>query len=371
MRRSGLAVLLLVGGFLLGRWLSWPTSELAQADDQTALRQGLSGLTAEEHRNVAVYEQANRGVVNISTRIARSDSFFLSVSVAEGSGSGSVLDRRGRILTNLHVVEGARDIHVTLFNNERFEARLLGADPENDIAVLQIDAPAEMLHPISLGDSASLRVGQKIFAIGNPFGLERTMSTGIISSLNRQIPARSRRTIKSIIQIDAALNQGNSGGPLLDSQAALIGMNTAIATSTGDNAGIGFAIPANTIRRVVPQLIQNGRVVRPTIGITRVYESGRGLVVINVTPDGPAERAGIRGLPTNRRSIYRGGLRWRDDERSVESADVIVSVDGQTVRSADDLLSVIELKSAGEAVMLQVDRAGQNLPIQVVLGAGD
>ncbi len=221
---------------------------------------------------------------------------FLTVSAVEGSGSGSVIDKLGHILTNYHVVEGARNVNVTLFNGEAYPAELVGQDPDNDIAVLKITAPDDQLFPIPIGDSSRLRVGQRILAIGNPFGLERTMSDGIISSLNRQLPTRNRRTMKSIIQIDAALNQGNSGGPLLNTRGELIGMNTAIATSTGDNAGIGFSIPANTIRRVIPQLIENGRVIRPTIGITRVFETeeGIGIVVVDVTPGGPADQAGIQ-----------------------------------------------------------------------------
>ena len=212
------------------------------------------GFSAEEKVNISVYETVNRGVVNITTRMARQDSFFFFESQApEGAGSGSVLDKKGHILTNFHVIEDAKSARVTLFNNESFPAQPVGADPDNDIAVLKIDAPPEMLFPIELGDSSGLRVGQKIFAIGNPFGLERTMTVGIVSSLNRQIPSRNRREMKSIIQIDAALNSGNSGGPLLDSRSQLVGMNTAILSPSGagENTGVGFAIPEATIRRVL------------------------------------------------------------------------------------------------------------------------
>lgn len=314
-----------------------------------------SDLTPEEQVNVDVYEKRNLGVVYISTKALRPDS-FLTVTAIEGSGSGSVIDGQGHILTNFHVIEGARDVNVTLYNGESYAAEVVGKDPDNDIAVLRIQAPASSLFPIPMGDSSRLRVGQRILAIGNPFGLERTMSDGIISSLNRQLPSRNKRTMKSIIQIDAALNQGNSGGPLLNTRGELIGMNTAIATSTGDNAGIGFSIPANTIQRVVPQLIQYGRVSRPTIGITRVYETpeGQGIIVVDVTQGGPADNAGIQGYRAMRRS-----------------ADMIIGVDGVRVSNADDLLNIIESKKAGDQVSLSLLRKGKKMNVNVVLGSSD
>ena len=222
----------------------------------------LDSLTPEERVNVLVYQQVNRSVVNINTRAVTRLVFEI---VAEGEGSGMVIDRAGHVVTNFHVVEGAREIHVTLFDGQTYDARLVGGDPNTDVAVLKIDAPADALVPVVFGNSTNLLVGQRVFAIGNPFGLERTLTTGIISSLDRSLPGRrGRRDLKSIIQIDAAINPGNSGGPLLDSHAQMIGMNTAIASKTGESAGVGFAIPINTIHRIVPQLIQNGRVRRPT-----------------------------------------------------------------------------------------------------------
>ena len=207
-----------------------------------------------------------------------------------------MIDRAGHVLTNFHVVDGAREIHVTLFDGKTYDARLVGGDPDTDVAVLKIDAPPDSLFPVVFGNSTNLLVGQRVFAIGNPFGLERTLTTGIISSLNRSLPGRhGRRSLKSIIQIDAAINPGNSGGPLLDSHGRMIGMNTAIASKTGESAGVGFAIPVNTIARVVPQLIQNGRVRRPDSGIARVYQTDRGLLIATLVPGGPAERAGLQG----------------------------------------------------------------------------
>jgi S1-C subfamily serine protease len=326
--------------------------------------------TQEEAINVAVYEGVNRSVVNISTRSIRPEA-FLMIAEIEGNGSGSIIDQQGHVLTNYHVIEGARDINVTLFNGESFAAELVGQDPDNDIAVLKISAAPELLFPIAWGDSSNLRVGQHIIAIGNPFGLERTMSTGIISSLNRQITSKTRRSIRSIIQIDAALNQGNSGGPLLNARGELIGMNTAIATRSGDNAGIGFAIPVNTMSRVVPQLIATGRVARPTIGILQVFETERGLLIVNMTPGGPAEQAGLQGSRVERRKIRRGFGVFEQEAVDHSQADLIIAIDGQKIKQADELLSVIETKKAGDTVMLTILRGGKSIPVPVVLGSGE
>ena len=242
---------------------------------------------------MAVYENVNRSVVNINTKSVRNDNFFSVDISSEGAGSGSVLDTRGHVLTNYHVVDGAKEIQVTLFDGKNYDATVVGKDELNDVAVLKIEAPPASLMPVVLGDSAHLKVGQRVYAIGNPFGLERTLTTGIISSLNRTLPTRSKREIRSIIQIDAAINPGNSGGPLLDSRGRLIGMNTAIASSTGQSAGVGFAVPVGSIARVVPQLIERGRVIRPDAGISRVLQTEKGLVIATMIPKGPAEQAGL------------------------------------------------------------------------------
>ncbi|HSG68987.1 MAG TPA: trypsin-like peptidase domain-containing protein, partial [Planctomycetaceae bacterium] len=215
-------------------------------DGQPTPRRGAAepddGLLPDERVNVAIYEQTNKSVVHITSRATRVDNFFFLES-QEGAGSGSVIDKSGHVLTNYHVIEGAREVNVGLYDGSSYSATLVGADPISDIAILKIDAPPELLHPLAFGDSTKLKVGMKVFAIGNPFGLERTMATGIISSLNRTLQLRGDRSVRSIIQIDASVNPGNSGGPLLDSRGRLIGITTAIASKNGQSAGVGFAIP--------------------------------------------------------------------------------------------------------------------------------
>jgi S1-C subfamily serine protease len=341
---------------------------LPPAGDKGAAADSLAEFTPQERTNILVYERANRGVVHITTRTDRPALLILEVPT-EGTGSGSVLDKRGHILTNNHVVEGAQEIRVTLASGDSFDAEIIGRDAVNDMAVLRIDAPPELLYPIELGDSSRLRVGQNVYAIGNPFGLERTMTTGIISSLNRSLPTKSGRTMKSIIQIDAALNRGNSGGPLLDSRGRLIGMNTAIASSTGENTGVGFAIPVDTIKRVSAQLIDHGRVIRADAGITHVQTTERGLLVVMLVPGGPAERAGLRGFRIVREQERRGPFLVEKRRVDRSQADLIVSVDGEPVRTADEFLSLIERHRPGERALLGVVRDGQIVEVPVTLAA--
>lgn len=327
-------------------------------------------LLPEERVNMAVYERCNRSIVHIATRSVKMDS-FLQISLREGTGSGSVLDKEGTILTNQHVIDGAKEITVSLYNGVSYPATLEGQDADTDIAVLRIKAPAEQLEPIAWGDSQRLRVGQKIYAIGNPFGLERTMSTGMISSLNRQIPSRERRTMRSLIQVDAALNQGNSGGPLINTRGELIGMNTAIMSSDGDSAGVGFAIPAMTIQRVLTQLSRYGKVVRATIGITRVYENERGLLIVSLTRGGPAETAGLKGFSLVRKTLRQGLYRHEQPFIDPTSADLIQTVDGVPVKNADALLAAIEDRKPGDTVVLGIIRNGQAVEVPVTLGTSE
>ncbi len=323
-------------------------------------------LTPEERVNIAVYDNVNRSVVNINTKGVRGEVFFIEIPT-EGAGSGSVLDTQGHILTNYHVIEGAREIQVTLFDGKAYQAELVGEDALTDVAVIKINAPAASLVPVTLGDSNHLRVGQRVYAIGNPFGLERTLTTGVISSLNRSLPTRNNRTMKSIIQIDAAINPGNSGGPLLDSRGRLIGMNTAIASRTGQSTGVGFAIPVSGIARVVPQLIDRGRVVRPEVGIARVYQTERGLQIATLVPNGPAEKAGLRGPRIVRERRRQGPFSYETQSLDRTAADMIVAVDGKALTTADEFLSMIESKQPGQDVTLTVVREGRETDVRVRL----
>jgi S1-C subfamily serine protease len=341
-------------------------------DSEEVTAADLQGLTPDEKINVFVYQYANRSVVNIKTKGVQSDRLLLFDIIARGEGSGLVLDKRGHILTNFHVVGEAQDIQVTLFDGNNYAARLIGGDPETDIAVLKIEAQAASLHPVTFGSSSRLLVGQRVFAIGNPFGLERTLTMGIIASLNRTLPGRnSGRSIKSVIQIDADINPGSSGGPLLDTRGRMIGMNTAIASKTGESAGVGFAIPVNTIARVVPQLITKGRVVRPESGIAKVYPTEQGLLVIALTPGGPAERAGMHGPRSERRQKRQGPFVVTQNFVNYSAADLIVAVDGRPVKTVDDFLDAVEEKKPGEQVKLSILREGRQQQIPLLLGTSE
>ena len=320
--------------------------------------------------NVAVYERVNRSVVNIDTASVRRDAFFLFDIPEKGSGSGVVIDKQGHVLTNFHVVAGARSIEVTLFDGKSYEAVPVGADEPNDAAVLKIDAPPEDLFPVTFGDSGRLRVGQRALAIGNPFGLERTLSVGVIASLNRPLSER-RGAFRQLIQIDADINPGNSGGPLLDSRGRMIGMNTVIASNTGQSAGVGFAIPINTVARIIPDLIERGHVVRADIGIASVYRTGEGLLITRLVEGGAAKRAGLRGPRLVVREKRQGPIVYRQESTDMSAADLILAVDGKPVRTADDLLAIVESKKPGDRVTVTVLRDGRRVDVPVTLDEGE
>lgn len=325
----------------------------------------LDGLTPEEAINVAIYEAVNRSVVNITSKSVQRG-LILELQ-AEGAGSGAVIDTQGHILTNYHVVQDARQIQVALHNGETYEAKQVGADPLNDVAVIKVEAPVEDLHPVTFGDSRELKVGMRVFALGNPFGLERTLTTGIISSLNRSLQIRGNWTIRSIIQIDAAINPGSSGGPLLDAHGRLIGINTAIATTSGQSAGVGFAIPVSLVRRVVPQLVEHGRVIHPETGITTVFQTDDGLLINDLKPNGPAAKAGLKG-PVVTRS-RRGPFTTERVDKS--KADLIVEVDDQKVETTEDFLGYVDEKQPGEEVVLTIVRNGERTKVPLLLSAAE
>jgi S1-C subfamily serine protease len=328
-------------------------------------------LTPEELTNVRVYEVANRGVVNIDTKFESYERFFTMMvpTPGQGSGSGAVIDRAGHVLTNFHVVEDAEEIQVTLWDAKQFPATLVGHDAEHDIAILKIDAPPEELFPLTFGTSENLRVGQKVYALGNPFGLGGTVTTGIISALNRTLPSRvPGRDLQSIIQTDAALNPGNSGGPLLDTSGRLIGMNVAIATKSGQSAGLGFAIPINRIGRFVPELIATGKITRPDIGIVAVMETDKGLQIVGTSEGGPAAKSGLRGWRILRQQVRRGPFVQSIQKQDRDYADYIVAVDGQPVKSGNALIDAIETHKPGDSITLTILREGQPQQVAVTLG---
>ncbi|MGE3804717.1 MAG: S1C family serine protease [Gemmataceae bacterium] len=320
-------------------------------------------VSVEEQTNIRVYEQVNRSVVHITTRSVQVDDFFFQAVPSEGTGSGSVLDKQGHILTNFHVIENARRVLITLYDSNTYEARLVGGDPSNDIAVLKIDAPAEKLQPIAWGDSQRLKVGMHVFAIGNPFGLERTLTIGIVSSLNRSLRTDNNRLVRGVIQTDAAINPGNSGGPLVNRQGEMVGITTAIIANAGQSAGIGLAIPASTSKRIVDELIKYGKVIRPDCGILRVLHLDEGLLISRLAKGGPAHKAGLRGPEIL--IVQRGGIEYRTIDRS--KADIIVAVDGKPTRTADDFLAIIESKKPGGQATITVLREGEKLDVAVEL----
>lgn len=327
-------------------------------------------MTSEEQTNVLVYEHANPSVVNINTRSIEIDHFFMMQRESEGSGSGTILDRSGHILTNFHVVDAADQIEVTLASNQSYPATLIGQDEEHDIAVLKIDAPASQLPPIELGSSESLRVGRRVYVLGNPFGWDGTLTTGIVSSLNRDLPSRvPGRPMQGLIQTDAAMNPGNSGGPLLNTRGQMIGMCVAIATKTGQNAGVGFAIPIDRIKQIVPELIEHGHVVRADIGITHVMETESGLVIARLAQNGPAARAGLQGFRRIVQRRQQGPVIYETETIDRTHADRILAVDGEPMRTGVRFRDKIWEYKPGDVVTLTILRDGKQMEVAVTLGA--
>lgn len=306
-------------------------------------------LAEDEKNTIDIFRESAPSVVYITSIALRRGLFSLNaVEIPQGTGSGFIWDTDGRIVTNYHVISDASHIRVTMADQSSYKAVLIGAEPDKDLAVLQVSAPARVLKPIVVGEAKNLLVGQKVFAIGNPFGLDHTITSGIISALGREITAITGRTIRDVIQTDAAINPGNSGGPLLDSAGRLIGVNTAIYSPSGAYAGIGFAVPVEEINRVIPELIKHGKVMKPGIGVTLVDQriaarlGVEGILIRDVEKGGPADRAGLR--PTKQ---YRG---------EVILGDIITAINGADVRSFDDIRTLLENYKIGDEVELRIIR---------------
>jgi S1-C subfamily serine protease len=322
-------------------------------------------LATDEQNNIEVYRASAPGVVYIQSTTTVRDFFGMFSREREGAGSGSVIDDQGDILTNYHVIAGTEKLTVSFGSGRSYPARVIGSDPDTDLAVVRLlQQPKEPLTIVPLGDSDKLIVGQKVLAIGNPFGLDRTLTTGVISGLQRPIRAENGRQIEGAIQTDASINPGNSGGPLLDSHGRMIGINSQIESPTGASAGVGFAIPVNIAKRIVPELVRNGEVRRPKLGISpRSVESlgnqvrlpvSEGVVVLNVAPGSGAANAGIRGLV-------------QTEEGDVELGDIIVAVDGQKVANSDDLYRILDKHQVGDTVNVELVRNSRRMTLPVKL----
>ena len=370
------ALRLLALGLIVGLGAYWAGSRYGQRNPSSvsalpAPASSDNALDPTEAQNVRIYKEASPAVANIITRTVQYDFFYNAVPV-EGAGSGFVIDTAGHILTNYHVVEGAQTIEVTLGDQSRFKAKLIGADTRNDIALIQIDPGTHKLTPLPLGDSRNLQVGQRVLAIGNPFGLQSTLTTGVVSSLGRTVQTSDTTFIDEAIQTDAAINHGNSGGPLLNSRGEVIGINSAIYSPSGAAAGIGFAIPINTARRVANDLITQGHVRRATLGAEgRAIWPGladalnipvqNGILIERVTPGGPAAQAGIRG---GTRTVL-AGL-----QQLTIGGDVLIAIDGKEITSQMDLNLLLNRAAPGDTVTLTVIRDGKKMDVRVRLGQG-
>jgi len=322
-----------------------------------------TGLLPDEERVISLFERLSPSVAFITTMGATQSAFGMrSQAQPQGAGTGFVWDENGHVVTNFHVIAQAQEAVVTLADGSEWKGRLVGAAPDHDLAVLKIDAPADKLRPIPVGSSKNLRVGQFAMAIGNPFGLDQTLTTGVVSALDRQIESISGRQIYGVVQTDAAINPGNSGGPLIDSGGRLIGVNTAIKSASGSSAGIGFAVPVDTVNRIVPQLIKNGKAARPGLGILLAGDGVsrrfgvEGVVVRAVNPGSPAENAGLLGLDQDRWGRVRLG-------------DVIVGIEDRAVKGIDDLIKVLDSRAVGDEVKVELDRNGARREVKVRLAS--
>jgi S1-C subfamily serine protease len=357
-------LLMLVGALAL--WMLWTVIPKPWRDlDPDAVERPVAArgdLAEIERTTIDIFRTASPSVVHITTLVTAAGPFSLDVQqIPQGTGSGFVWDKDGHIVTNYHVISNASGAVIILADGSSWQGRLVGSYPDKDLAVLAIDAPANLLQPIMVGSSANLQVGQLAFAIGNPFGLDQTLTGGVVSALDREIESVPGQAIRNVIQTDTAVNPGNSGGPLLDSAGRLIGVNSSILSPSGAFAGIGFAIPVDEVNRIVTELIRHGKIVRPSLGVALAPDqlTGRlgldGVLVMRVDPGGPAARAGLR--PTR-----------RDLMGNIRLGDLIVAVDDEQLQSTEDFFAALEEHQPGDEVTLTLVRDGQTVAAPITLG---
>jgi S1-C subfamily serine protease len=357
---TGVIIGLVLGGVVL-REMKGGGNRNSELSSSNAAHAADLKLLPDEKNTVDVFEDVAASVVFITSTARQMNWFSMEATeVPQGSGSGFIWDDKGAIVTNYHVIANGGNLSVTLSDGSSFPAEVVGAEPNKDIAVLRIKAPREKLKPVTIGSSDQLIVGQKVLAIGNPFGLDQTLTVGIVSALGRQIRSPSQRTITDVIQTDAAINPGNSGGPLLDSQGRVIGVNTAIVSPSGAYAGIGFAVPVNTVRSIVPQLIQHGKIIRPGLGVSIIADNVaqrldiEGVIIGEVAEGSEAERAGLRGIQ-------------RNSQGELELGDVITAIDDHEVNNFDDLGAALEKHKVGDTVTVKYRREGNERTTKVRL----
>ena len=339
--------------------ISFPALVMAQDPNYREFK------TNDEENNIEIFKRSSPSVVHITnSRLIRSFYSLNPQEVPQGTGTGFIWNKEGYIVTNFHVIQQANVVTVTLQNGSSYEAVPIGSDPDKDLAVLKIDAKGIELSPITLGDSSLLEVGRKVIAIGNPFGLDTTMTVGVVSALGREIDSVSRRKIRDVIQTDAAINPGNSGGPLLNSLGQLVGVNTAIYSPSGGSSGIGFAIPVNTVERIIPELITHGQVQTPILGIIQIPQPDyyrdlwdiEGVIVLDVVQGTDPDKFGMRGLQ-------------RVQTGRIQLGDVIFEIDGQTVDNEDDYANVMEQHRAGDIVEVKTRRDNRVMEYNIELRA--
>jgi S1-C subfamily serine protease len=338
-----------------------PTTQRAPIDAKPRAIVPRGDLAEDEKSTIELFESVSPSAVHITSLAIRRSRLSMDVmKIPQGTGSGFIWDNQGHVVTNFHVVMNNDLADVTLHDNTVWRAKVVGRAPDKDIAVLKIEAPAEKLPPIAIGTSSNLQVGQKVFAIGNPFGLDQTLTTGVISGLGREIESVTQRPIQGVIQTDAAINRGNSGGPLLDSSGRLIGINTAILSPSGAAAGVGFAVPVDTVNRIVPQLVAFGKIIRPGLGIAYAGDQIakrykiQGVVVMEALPDSAAKKAGIQGIVPGKKGLW-------------ELRDIVVGLNDTPVRNPNDLYRVLDELKVGDTVDVELSRKGERRVVKVTL----